>query len=945
MSINEPLILTFLNIIFTILILMIGIALLLKADLLQSFNLEGYSNDYCQTIKNKEKNNLDYLICDNKYKKSKIILLLIDALAYDQLLDLNNLSNYKITNFFKAEGLDYKQSGSLFESIFTGKFSRNYLASQIKIDNMAQQFKKANMKIYYKARNFPLDTLIDKKFADIFELYKGENYLLKNLCNNGTDNIEILSSEIKEKYIDNTHFCFKKGLTVEDLYNYSNEKLKNSFNNSKNDINKCFKQYKFYSFIYFTEIMDHFNHVFYKYHPINRFNVYYLEKIIKQLINWINEEHSEYALVLGSDHGGQYYYGEDTLCNHGCNNPGNEGIFFIYTKELGDNYNKLNLINNKEDIPIISINDYSCTMAQILKNVNLPLESTCTPRVVGNDKLLKFTSAKSKEIQLKMYIEKLYKKYQKLDNHFKEIYYTKLEKNKFSLFFKSIKSIYEADDEFYEKYMEFLIDLQTNLNNDVKKLGQSTIYYLVFNCIILFFCSIFFYTIKNIISLTKKKCFKIFLIQNLSEKIILKDTFKYILMILPILFIDDLMLVIFMNSSYISEVINISVFIKIFFILFFLFIIYFINKNKNKINKLRKIIFIIIIIILIHYIMDKIKFFSILDRNVDTQKKLYLCKYISYFLILTYSCFELYFNKNYYISKKYNIRYIYIIILYMIILSYFIIKCDLFFILHAPANPPQIITLLKIIYILILILPLFIKPLIKINNNKMLLSKKLINFKLFILVLVLFVSTEIDRLEMIPLYCFVLYYLTYSFVKEDELFFKLLYIIIINIYPNLHFIGNQGTYTLDTSIKITPKSPSAYADDRPIIMGILFVVHKFKFFLIYVGYIYSITNGTRNKLMNYYTTFIRLFQNAQLYAVIICFLIYLKYEKENSYVQILFLIGTKALVVLFFDIIIFINYFFYKFLNYIYRNDEKIIFKKEISIEEEKRDLKIISSL
>ena len=68
----------------------------------------------------------------------------------------------------------------------------------------------------------------------------------------------------------------------------------------------------------------------------------------------------------------------------------------------------------------------------------------------------------------------------------------------------------------------------------------------------------------------------------------------------------------------------------------------------------------------------------------------------------------------------------------------------------------------------------------------------------------------------------------------------------MNIYPHLHFIGNQGTYTLDTSIKITPKCPAAYADDRPIIMGILFVIHKFKFYFIYIGYIYSITKLSKN---------------------------------------------------------------------------------------------------
>ena len=60
------------------------------------------------------------------------------------------------------------------------------------------------------------------------------------------------------------------------------------------------------------------------------------------------------------------------------------------------------------------------------------------------------------------------------------------------------------------------------------------------------------------------------------------------------------------------------------------------------------------------------------------------------------------------------------------------------------------------------------------------------------------------------------------------------------------FYREPRSYTLDTSIKITPKCPAAYADDRPIIMGILFVIHKFKFYFIYIGYIYSITKLSKN---------------------------------------------------------------------------------------------------
>ena len=45
--------------------------------------------------------------------------------------------------------------------------------------------------------------------------------------------------------------------------------------------------------------------------------IFYAEQVVKQVIKWINEEHDEFALAVASDHGGQFYYGEDALCNHG----------------------------------------------------------------------------------------------------------------------------------------------------------------------------------------------------------------------------------------------------------------------------------------------------------------------------------------------------------------------------------------------------------------------------------------------------------------------------------------------------------------------------------------------------------------------------------------------------------------------------------------------------
>ena len=119
---NEYLILIEVKLIIVVIIQITGIAVLLITDLFKSITL-----DY--EMKNNSKNNLglDYLVYDNKFKQKKIILLLIDSLPYDVLYYFHKSKETKMINLFRGEGLEYKQSGALFQTILTGKFSRNYL--------------------------------------------------------------------------------------------------------------------------------------------------------------------------------------------------------------------------------------------------------------------------------------------------------------------------------------------------------------------------------------------------------------------------------------------------------------------------------------------------------------------------------------------------------------------------------------------------------------------------------------------------------------------------------------------------------------------------------------------------------------------------------------------------------------------------------------------------
>ena len=493
-----------LSTIFVIFILILGIGILLQENLFKYINLNDETNDFCQTKVNISNESLDHLICNNKFKKEKIILLLIDSLSYDSLHDFNNLKGYNLTNFFRGEGIEYKQSGALFETIFSGKFNRNYLASRkMKMDNLAQQFKNANMNITYYVRPFPLGNLIDKKLGN-FANFESDLLPLSNFCDIIFNPFIVFINDFLKKFKNYSYKKINKENLQDILYDEANKELKNEFQKLRSNMSMCFAGKNFNSIVHFSNALDHILHNTYRAHPIVLFSAYYIENLIKIIINWINEEHSEYALVVLSDHGGQLYFGEDTICNHGCNSPGNEAIFFLYSKELGENYEKYKTNFEKENIPLISLNDYPCTISQILKNTNLPLESTCTPRLIGNDKLLRFANVKSKEIQLIQFIEKLTKKYPHLSKKYHSKYDKMLKNNKYSIYFKDRDSIDSADEKFYNDYMNYLIDIQIQINRDVIKSNQNFIYFLVFYIVLIIFMISFFYCVRKLIFITKE---------------------------------------------------------------------------------------------------------------------------------------------------------------------------------------------------------------------------------------------------------------------------------------------------------------------------------------------------------------------------------------------------------------------------------------------------------
>ena len=591
------------------------------------------------------------------------------------------------------------------------------------------------------------------------------------------------------------------------------------------------------------------------------------------------------------------------------------------------------------------MNDYSCIIAQSLKNVNLPLESTCTPRFIGNDPIIKISTIKSKESQLKIFIEKLCKKYPELREIYHQKYDKKLNNHKFLSYFKDIDSIYQTEDKLFDEYIKYIMSIQDELMSDVIKSGQTKMYYFLFYLALIFFILGFLYYLGKTILITRNKFFKelnkngINDIENVrekeinvNEKIFLKKLVRYIIILIPILISEPIICLIYSKTINISNYIIFSIFFKYISLLIIIIIISFINNLQRKINYI-KIIFILTFIIVLHLIMYYIKLFSFIDKNVNTQSKSDFFKiYLSYPLLLIYAVFEFYSIRNYYIIKKYNIRYIYIVIPYLIFSTYYMLKFDLYLKQHNSYHKPETIQLMRKIYLMIFLLLLFIKPLIQKKNELIkVIPNVIFNTKLFLLVMINFICIETERVTMVLLFFFILFCLCNSFKKEKDIFLKIIYLVIISCYPQIFFIGNQGTYSLDSSIKITVKCPSKWADDLPVVMGIIFSTHKFKYYIISSAYVFSLYKRTKTKSMNFYTEFARLMYIIQFFAMVICYLYFLKNEIEHSYIQMLFLIATKAIPLFLYDVNYLINYALFRILNLVCKS--KIEYEKIEQIE------------
>ena len=443
-------ILNFFAILFSIIFLLV---FMFSPNSLHGNNINEYSNNYC-----KNKTNEYYeLLCTNKYykyniKKDKFIWIITDGTASDQLTLLNNFEKYKIASSFLVEGDDitYKQTNEMHEALITGKHNRNTQGKEINYDNIIQQVVDAGYKINYRGWELPIPNIIgdnknginenkifNKKFID----NDHEVTAFSSFCNitnpfpfiktsydkyqNPTPNNDVnekLLNKMKTFFNETSKYLYDKQSKIQlykeldelfkkysiDLFNFTIDYcLQKSFDwNENEDI----------SILYYTTEVDQFNHIFGKTYIYNVLQMYITEKMIIKLMDWI-DSHDDYALIVSSDHGGQEFYGEDSLRNHGEDFPGNEAIFFIYTKELKNHYDEFNMEER-----YIHITDENEIIAQILLNINIPINSRGFPLRLFNNDINAFIALKMKEVQLIQLIEKYIEKYNKYENSLKDIY-------------------------------------------------------------------------------------------------------------------------------------------------------------------------------------------------------------------------------------------------------------------------------------------------------------------------------------------------------------------------------------------------------------------------------------------------------------------------------------------------------------------------------------------
>ena len=262
---------------------------------------------------------------------------MFDGLGYYQTGDLDTYFDTD-TRFYHVENNGYPQSASVHDTLLTGRDSRNYVGGQLYTDTVVDQFQleQKKKKTIGSFNSFPVPKLLGE---DRFKEMKTHNGRERAPLTYITDDAncrepfkeDFDSAERIDKNLTETIFKYQIA-EISDIY------LFEDLNPAK--IMKCFKRHGVFrknkNFLYHSTIMDSSNHnyAFFSHKALHRASA--LIAGVKGIVQGMKEMNQTYVLIVSSDHGGQWYLGEDELCNHGCKmSDGNEAILFIYSEGIG----------------------------------------------------------------------------------------------------------------------------------------------------------------------------------------------------------------------------------------------------------------------------------------------------------------------------------------------------------------------------------------------------------------------------------------------------------------------------------------------------------------------------------------------------------------------------------------------------------------------------------
>lgn len=840
--------------------------MILDPSFFEGINLKNKYNEFCSQV-SENSTRIDKLVCKNDFKKQNYIWVFLDGLAYDQLYLLTK-ENSIMPNIHKMFTDSYRQSGSLHDSYLTGKFSRNYIAKKIEIDYILKQIKRADYNSMYIGTNFPLYFLTGENNNEVFmdiRLKSAETYPFENMC---YWSIFIRSTEIEipEKYLDNP-----ESYNITELREYLIEKydqrqidpekftecLINSgvYSNMATDVKR--------SLVFYTMLMDHLSHAYFKTHPLAIRASLSLELGLIAMMKWVGN-HPDYVLIISSDHGGQKYNGEDVICNHGCMEKGNEGIFILSTDQINEEFkNKIPIIEESE---IYSI---APTVAQFLDNVNIPLESKGLPYTLSNNTLLEVISLRSKEAQLQEYL----RHYKQLNPSFKDIdgknlfYYEKLSEFKTK---KEIKKFIKDDYIFMVQYRNYLIKYQNELFDQINKSEKKANLYIISLCVI--------FSIKLVFQI-KVLIKSLDFVKKISFSMIILLVWFLVLYLIPPFFL------IFSVKNFTSDYIRSNYTFIFIFSIFSVYFYFLVGPQKyNKISSIsddsfdkeaakststtsttttnadfmenlsnillrKKFLFSSVLFIcssvLLTYLFY-IDFFGSAKNYCSNYKTAKKIDSMNYAIYIAYFIAQMIYTGNYYYDqcKKINIKFL--LTFYVLAMSALMFYYDHTFPKHFINQDLFRQGMVRTIYYmhLGLLLFIFMKTVYTIDGEYKKFNLSLRLLKIPILSFTFFICDEAERIFIFVITLPILIlYLNYAKLArkitnvEHSDYFRLITTIGLLKIPYVLSILYVLQFTFDVSLKSGNKSIGYYPDEYPAFTGFLFGAHKVKIYLCGIAFI------------------------------------------------------------------------------------------------------------